>query len=96
MRFIKEFGIDKYFDGFFISGNIGYEKPRKELYNYAMQTAGCAKGIMVGDNPIADVDGAKSVGLKTVYVHGKEDTNADYVCENLSEVVLIAKDYFSE
>lgn len=67
---VKRLGIDGYFADMFVSSNIGYEKPRIELFRHALEVAG-HPGIcwMVGDNPVADVMGARTAGLNAVLVH---------------------------
>ena len=71
---------------------VGYEKPRKELYDYAINLAGnpdiC---YMIGDNPIADIGGAKNAGITAVAVHECRESEADYYFETLSEIFEILK-----
>lgn len=77
------------FDGYFLSSMIGYEKPRKELYSYAYEKAGRpAKAYMIGDNPVADMKGAKSVGMRTVLVHGRggKYPDTDLSVEDMDEI----------
>lgn len=63
-------GIDKYIAEYFISANIGYEKPRKELFDYALKQCGYPETCyMVGDNPVADIEGARNAGIPAILVH---------------------------
>ncbi len=92
---ITRLGWDEYFDGYCLSSVIGYEKPRKELYLYAYEQAGKpTKSYMIGDNPIADMKGAKSAGMCTVLVHqrGEKYSDADYSVEDMAEIKEIIKD----
>lgn len=87
---INDFGLSPYFTDYFISSNIGYEKPRIEIFQYALQSAGfpdCC--YMIGDIPIADIQGGKLAGMKTILVHQDGDFNTDYKCKNLSEIPLL-------
>lgn len=86
---IKALSLDGYFSDCFISGKIGYEKPRRELFEYAKEKTGCRSGVMVGDNPIADVLGAKNAGLKAVLVHRTCPSEADATCATLTELLEI-------
>lgn len=82
-------GLGEYFDGYFLSSMIGYEKPRKELYAYAYEKAGMpAEAYMIGDNPVADMKGAKSVGMCTVLVHrrGGKYPDTDLCVEDMHEI----------
>ena len=88
-KFIEDFDLNQYFSGVIISSLVGYEKPRKELFDYAKKLANCETGIMIGDNPIADIQGAKDNGLKAVLVHSDAESIADYMFETLEEVLNI-------
>ena len=84
---ISALGLDHYFTGYFVSASYGYEKPRPEIFSTALQTAGkpdfCC---MIGDNPVADILGAKAAGMKTVLVHRRAESEADFHCERLAEI----------
>lgn len=91
---VERFGLDKYFCNFFVSSNIGYEKPRIEIFNYALKEANnpdiC---YMVGDNPIADIKGAQAAGVKTILVHKKADKIfPDFCCNVLLDITKIILD----
>ena len=84
-------GLAPYFDRCFVSSLVGYDKPRPELFRYALREAGFPEtAVMVGDNYTADILGARAVGMKTVWIahpSGKpEDCAADYVVGTLAEV----------
>ena len=87
--FVNSLGISEYLDGVIISSHVGYEKPRKELFDFAIRNSGCDFGIMVGDNPIADIRGGKEVGLKTILVHNTVESAADYTFETLTQILSI-------
>jgi len=81
--------IEKYFSGYVVSALVGYEKPRRELYDYALKLAGVSTAIMVGDNPVADIEGAKNAGLTAVLVHKDCPSVADYTFGSLKELVAV-------
>lgn len=93
-RAIEKLGLSQYFSGYMISADIGFEKPRPEIFQYAFSKAGnpdiC---YMVGDNPISDIQGAKNAGIKAILVHSPSgpSQDADYNCENLTEIMKIIK-----
>jgi len=89
---IKDLGLAQYFTDYFVSANIGYEKPRTEIFQHALKTAQFPKiCFMIGDNPVADIQGGKSAGMKTILVHTNDVTSgADYQCENLPEIPVIS------
>lgn len=87
---IKALGLSEYFVDYAVSANIGYEKPRIEIFQYALKIANFPDVCyMIGDNPIADIQGGKSAGMKTVLVHKKSVFEADYLCKNLSKIPAI-------
>lgn len=87
--FIADFELNEYFSGLVISSLVGYEKPRKELFDYAKNLANCKSGIMVGDNPVADITGGKGANLTTVLVHNPSPSVADYTFDTLEKILNI-------
>ena len=48
---------------------------------------------MVGDNPIADIDGAQKAGIKTILVHKKSNKiSPDFCCDELLDITKIIFD----
>ena len=79
-------GITKYFDGIFISSDEGCKKPDLKFFRKLIDTCGIdpERAVMVGNDGICDIEGAKRAGLGTVYVHsdispGEDAPDADYV-----------------
>jgi len=64
-------GITDYFSTIVISEAIGLRKPDPEIYLYACTQLDCdpCDCIFIGDNPKADIEGAKKVGMQTIYFH---------------------------
>lgn len=84
---IQQMGLDKYFHGYIISSAIGYEKPRKEIFQHALSVARPpCKTFMIGDNLDADILGAKNMGLSTIYVHKGYSHLPDYCSDTLSQI----------
>ena len=70
-------GWMKYFDAIHSSALTGFEKPRRDAYMIAVEAArkaGCPARWMVGDSPVADAQGAQSVGLEVVLVGDSRNT----------------------
>lgn len=87
---IKALGLSQFFVDYIVSANVGYEKPRVEIFNYALDVADspdCC--FMIGDNIIADIQGGNSAGMKTILVHKQKNHNANYCCDNLSEIPFL-------
>jgi len=84
---IKDLGLSEYFLEYIVSASVGYEKPRTELFQYALEIAHHPEiCYMIGDNPIADIQGGRSAGMKTILVHRDGAFDADDTCDSLSEI----------
>ena len=98
---IEMLGLTTYFDGIFISSDMGYKKPSSEFFNrlldmFRLDAKDC---LMVGNDESADIQGAHLVGMDSLYLHTeispKEDTSstATYVVmdgdwKKVSEILL--------
>jgi putative hydrolase of the HAD superfamily len=75
-------GWTEYFDAVYSSALTGFEKPRAEPYMVAVaaaREAGYPARWMVGDNVVADAQGARRVGLEAVLVGGCRDSACAWV-----------------
>lgn len=84
---MKEFR--KYFDVITLSYEHGYAKPHPSIFLITLKMLKVSPNtcLHVGDDLIADVQGAKKVGMKTAFIK-REDrkANADIQIEQLSEL----------
>ncbi|MFT3855682.1 MAG: HAD-IA family hydrolase [Ilumatobacteraceae bacterium] len=68
---VHALGLDEHIERVVTSANIGYEKPHPQAYQIALQVAGSPRQVwMIGDNLIADVQGANAAGLASILVGG--------------------------
>jgi FMN phosphatase YigB (HAD superfamily) len=53
-----------------ISARVGYQKPHPAIFLHALELLGAAPqdAIHVGDDPVADVDGARRAGIEPVLI----------------------------
>ena len=89
---VKRLGLAGYFTEIISSEQAGVTKPDKRLFEYALNRLGVSadEAMMIGDNPSADIRGARSVGMRTAWLRrGKyyyyptgENERADVVFEN--------------
>lgn len=88
---MEQLGIARYFDGFVISGQVGFEKPNPGIFEIALSGKDPKECCMIGDNPEADIKGAGAFGLKTILVHRKkpEDCPCDFCFRTLKEIAEI-------
>lgn len=88
-RITDALGITHYFDKLIISALVGYDKPRKEIFDLAKSFYPGEKFVMIGDNLTADILGGKASGMTTVLVHKGFDKNADYCFDNLKDICFL-------
>ena len=92
---LKGSGLDKYFDGLFISDEIGFSKPQKQFFDHVLQNIeekDVNKILVVGDSLHTDIEGAKKVGLPTCWYNPTKSNvkhDADYVIDDLMQIVQI-------
>ena len=63
-------GITPYFDGIFISSEHECKKPDVRFFEKLIHTYGIERdrAVMVGNDGVCDIEGAKNAGLATLYV----------------------------
>lgn len=85
-------GISDLFDGIIISSDYGTKKPDIRFYSVLKDKFGLDydKSIMIGNDSKCDIEGAKAVGMHTLYVRSNispasdETPMADYVFESMN------------
>jgi len=87
-------GLGGYFTHVITSETSNSLKPKKEIFEYAMNTAkaSLAQSIMIGDNLDADIQGAMNAGMDSVFVNHINATtslNPTYTITHLKELELI-------
>lgn len=62
-------GLGSHIDGVVSSHSVRRRKPHPSLFERALELAAVSprEAVMVGDNPVADIQGAGALGLRTVY-----------------------------
>ena len=64
-------GLDKLAPFIIVSEAAGYKKPDPRIFRDALELTGISSPeqiLFVGDNPHADIEGAKRFGMKTAWV----------------------------
>jgi putative hydrolase of the HAD superfamily len=91
---VREFDIAKHFNAIIVSGVLGWRKPSPRIFREALGALGvkAEEAVFVGDSPLADIEGAKQLGMKTVLLVEKHkkapstDTFQFYIKEGKSGV----------
>ena len=70
---MKTAGIDKYFDYFFLSEDLGYMKPDRRFFDAALvkMNASAEQCLVIGDDYKVDILGAMNAGIPQVYYNIK-------------------------
>jgi FMN phosphatase YigB (HAD superfamily) len=85
-------GLSPWLSGTVVSARVGYEKPRREIFEIALAAAGHPDVCyMTGDNPAAGIAGAQAVGIPAILVHNKPGSTADFVCGSLTDVLGVLR-----
>lgn len=89
---IKGVGIDKFFDAIFISEEIGYQKPKKEFFDYIEESIdgfSKDKAIVIGDSLSSDIKGAIEAGIDSCWFNPKgnsSELNITYIINRIDEL----------
>ncbi len=92
MAKVRESGIEGLIKHIVVSEAVGMSKPDRGIFERALSQMGAnpLTTIFVGDNPEADILGAKSLGMVTAWLHrGREwpygEQPPDYILGHVSE-----------
>jgi len=96
-------GLSGYFDPVIVSGNFGYRKPDRRLFESALTAMKMkpSEVVFVGNDMYNDIHGAQKLRIKTVFVRSnqglqkKEGVKPDYIIYNFPEL-LNALRFFEE
>jgi putative hydrolase of the HAD superfamily len=93
---IVDLGLQDYFEHVITSEDFGVRKPDPIPFRKALELvkAKPAEALMVGDWAERDILGAKRLGIRTAWAkygdsHGTEDSGADYVLKDISQLLDI-------
>lgn len=87
-------GLQDYFSAVVISGDLGYRKPDRRIFERALDAMQlfADEVIFIGNDMYRDIYGAKNAGMKTVLYksnqgdHHYNGVNADYIIYNFNEL----------
>jgi putative hydrolase of the HAD superfamily len=81
---LKTNGIDTLFDVIVVSGAVNKRKPSPEIFEGALKLVGVSaeETVFVGDTIDADIEGAKGVGMKAVYIERRVQKESERFCSD--------------
>lgn len=67
---LRKLGINQFFNAVVVSEDTGWRKPHKRIFQDALRKlqVTAEETVYIGDSPLEDIEGAKAVGMKTVFV----------------------------
>jgi putative hydrolase of the HAD superfamily len=79
---LEKHGLDQFFDVVVVSGAVNKRKPSPEIFKKALQElkVKAEETVFVGDTVDADIEGARSVGMKTVFIERRMQKGAEIAC----------------
>ncbi|UOQ47379.1 HAD family hydrolase [Gracilibacillus caseinilyticus] len=87
---IKQLGLEQWIpaDHIFISGSYGVAKPKLEIFQVVEQALGCHPDdtVYIGDSFEKDIEGAKHVGWKAIWMNHRKRTVSNTVYEADQEI----------
>ncbi len=94
-KLLKTHDLDKLFNSIVVSGAVNKRKPSPEIFERALKALGvsASETVFVGDTLDADIEGAKAVGMKAVYIERRiekvEQVRPDQTIKSLSELPMV-------
>lgn len=95
-RKLRASNLLQYFDTIVLSEDAGINKPAKAFFDYALSQTGAEpeSTLMIGDNFNTDIQGAKTIGLDTMFFNRKPETfiapePIEYEVHSLKEIIAI-------
>ena len=90
---LKESGIYNFFDKIIVSEDVGVLKPNKKIFSFAINKSGAKieNSLMIGDDIISDIRGAREFGIDQVYFNFKfsnKKVQATYIIHSLKELEM--------
>lgn len=78
--------IHHYFNEIITADAAGFQKPDPEMFQYAVKRIACneTECIMIGDNLIADIQGAQLAGIDQVYFNPNRTSHSETITYEIS------------
>ncbi len=86
---MKFAGISHYFTHVVLAEECGMSKPNKDIFDFLIAKAGATTGnsIMIGDDLLADVLGAKNAGLDHVYYNRHNEPHNEQIMYEINDLL---------
>jgi FMN phosphatase YigB (HAD superfamily) len=96
---LRRYGLDDAVDGVVTSHTVGWQKPHRRIFERALELVGARadEAVMVGDRLLADIWGAKRLGMRAVLRRtaaadqAAVDVTPDAVIADLTELPAVLR-----
>lgn len=80
--------LHQYFDHVVTSQKAGHKKPAKEIFDYALSLNGISAehAMMIGDNLITDIGGAKNAAIDAIYYNPEQIGHQESVYREITSL----------
>ncbi len=81
-KLLKAARIDRFFEVIVVSGAVNKRKPAAEIFQSALKLLNvtAAEAVFVGDTIDADIEGAKAVGMRAIYIDRRPQKPSEKFC----------------
>ena len=91
---LTDLPLMQYFDGVFISEDIGFDKPKKEYFDHVFANIpekDKSKCLVIGDSLSSDIKGAVDYGIDCCWINRGEERESDatYTVKSLNELLIM-------
>lgn len=88
---LGKFGITDFFEHIVISEEVGWRKPHRKIFEFALASLGESPSevIFIGDSPEADIMGSSDCGIDSVWIKRTEQftrTKPKFIIEDLEDL----------
>ena len=94
---LRKLDMAKFFNVILVSHAVGWRKPHPKIFKEALTTLGieAEETVFIGDSPKEDIEGAKNMGMKTIFVPSQFynypmlEAASDFTVRNLCELPAV-------
>lgn len=92
---LRSVGLENFFDGIFISDEIGHSKPSAAFFKYVLAKAGLERSdcAVIGDSLTSDIRGANNAGIVSIWFDQQgrraEGAKPDHIAHSYREILQI-------
>jgi len=83
--------ITRYFDHIVTSQKAGHRKPARGIFDYALlqSNTACHEAIMIGDNLITDIGGARGAQIDTVFFNSEQREHEEIIDFEINSLIAL-------